>query len=448
MIKEIEDYLKEDIYPFHMPGHKRNKNFLNFNYNLYNYDMTEFSIMDNLHDANGIIKNLEENCAKTFGAYKSFILVNGSSCGIIASILATCTESDEILVLRSCHKSVYSGLIYSGVKPKYIYPVVDDKGLVIGLDLKELEEILSKNNNIKSVLITSPTYEGNVLDIKSISEIVHKYNKILIVDEAHGSHFKFHNIFPKTALEQNADIVIQSLHKTLPCFTQTSILHIGSNRVNLELLKLHLSMIQTSSPSYIFMVGVDNTINLLNNKSKELFNDYIKLLNNFRENILNLKNLSLYNNNNLDIGKLLFFINKDISGEKIYNILEKKYKLQFEMYTKNSVLAMTSVADRKEGYYRLYDALNKIDKNLDEFKDRDYKSKFNYPKSKLCLTPREAINKIGKRVDIKDSIGKVALEFITPYPPGVPIVVPGELLTSEVVDFLITNNFAQNIKVE
>lgn len=241
----LQKYINDNIYPFHMPGHKQGRA-LSID-DIMKIDITEVDGVDNLHNAKEVILESQRLTAKLFGAKETFYLVNGSSCGIIASILTVCSPNDKILVARNCHKSVYSGIIFAGGNPVYIMPeIIDDYNIAGGINVDKLKNIM--NNSIKAVLITSPTYEGFCSDIKTIADIVHSYNSILIVDEAHGAHFKFNDYFPNTALEQGADIVIQSVHKTLPSLTQTALLHIQGNRVDIYKLKQMLSMVQTSSP--------------------------------------------------------------------------------------------------------------------------------------------------------------------------------------------------------
>ena len=219
----LKNHSQQQYYPFHMPGHKAGR--LGAFTEILSQDITEITDFDNLHKPEGILLQSQKRCAELFGAEESFFLVNGSTSGILSSILSVCSAKDEIIVARNCHKSVYSALVLSGAKPIYILPEnIENADFLGSITLEQIQKAVTKNT--KAAIITSPTYEGITSNIAEISDFLHKKNILLIVDEAHGSHMKFHNYFPKTALQQNADIVIQSLHKTLPCPKQTAVLHI------------------------------------------------------------------------------------------------------------------------------------------------------------------------------------------------------------------------------
>ena len=441
--KELNIYIDEKVYPFHMPGHKRNPKYLSFEKPLINYDITELGNMDNLHDPDGLIREMNERCANIFGSQKSFLMVNGSSGGIIASIMSICKDGDSLLVARNCHKSVFNGLIYSGAYPKYIYPSITDMGLVGGINPSDIRNELEKDKNIKGVLITSPTYEGFTSDIETIAQIVHSYNKILIVDEAHGAHFNFSSNFPKTSLEQGADIVIQSLHKTLPSFTQTAVLHVQNNLVNRELLANNISMIQTTSPSYMLMTSIDICLNFLEKNSVYEFDAYTSRLKNFRKLLSECKNIRLiddelknkHNIKDIDISKLVFYINKKVSGKNIDKNLYSEHKIQLELSSDTHILALTSVADTEYGFKCLSDAIYCLNEKISGIEDREITA-YNYPKSKAALSPRQAITQDTKKVKLADSNNMVSAQFITPYPPGIPLIIPGELITCEIIQSL------------
>ena len=269
----LKNHSQQQYYPFHMPGHKAGR--LGAFTEILSQDITEITGFDNLHKPEGILLQSQKRCAKLFGAEESFFLVNGSTSGILSAILSVCNTEDEIVVARNCHKSVYSALVLSGAKPIYILPQsIENADFLGSITLEQIQKAVTKNT--KAVILTSPTYEGITSNISEISDFLHNKNILLIVDEAHGSHMKFHHFFPKTALEQNADIVIQSLHKTLPCPTQTAVLHIQGNRVNRNRLKQCLSMVQTSSPSYLFLSAIDYCCHWLEKEAKNDFECYVK----------------------------------------------------------------------------------------------------------------------------------------------------------------------------
>ncbi len=442
----LKDLSNKNIYPFHMPGHKRNKKFLNDFYDFINLDFTEIDETDNMHKPEGIIKNSKKIIAKTFGAEESYFLINGSSCGIIASIMACLSPNENILVARNCHISVYNGVVLSGASPIYIYPTIK-YNIPCGIDIKNIKKAVEKYKNIKAFILTSPTYEGFVCDIEKISNFLHKNNIILIVDEAHGAHFNFSHNFPKSAIQCGADIVIQSFHKTLPSFTQCGVLHLNSKIVDKDQLGKCLSMLQTTSPSYIFMMSIEYATNFCKN-NKALFEDYTLFLKHLRKQLKLLKNIKLIDNDILqnsniidfDISRLTFLINSNINGDYINNIL-KQNNIQLEMYGENHIIAISTICDDFNTLIKLKDILFKIDKNL-KFMDKQYK----YIKDDLIIkpniTPREAFysNKTLLNIDLCEN--KICGDFIIPYPPGIPVLAPGETITKE--DILKIKSYKNN----
>ena len=416
-----------------MPGHKRNEEFLRLSKEAVNFDITEIPDMDNLHEANSFIHDSQKRCAKLFGADESFYLVNGSTCGIIAAILSCVSENDLLLVARGSHKSVYSGIIYSGAKPVYVYPRINKYGFQSEIDPKDIHNAIKNNNNIKACLITSPTYEGLVSDIKEIAKICHENGIILIVDEAHGAHFKFSKYFPETALAQGADVVIQSFHKTLPAFTQSAVLHVKGSKININLLKKHLSMLQSSSPSYLLMLGLDNCIKLLEENGDHFFKDYLKTISYIRKELVNCKNIELVSTD--DIGKLTFYINREITGQGIEKLLRDNYKIQIELSSKHHFILMTSIADKKEGFLMLLNAILELDKKLNFYPAKNAFLPL-FPKPVYKIHPKEAIKHDLEKCSIKTAIGGISCDFFTPFPPGIPILVPGEEITKELADYI------------
>lgn len=438
LLERLMQYAKNPPYPFHMPGHKGGKKgaFVN----PFSFDITEIEGFDNLHHAEEILLEAQKKCAKTFGAEESFFMVNGSTGGMIAAILSICQKDDKILIARNCHKSVYSGLTFSGAVPVYVMPEwIEEYSMFGGISPKKIEEAFEKEKTIKAVVITSPTYEGFVSDIEKIAEIVHKNNAVLIVDEAHGAHMKFSNYFPKTALQCGADIVVQSMHKTLPALTQTALLHIQGKRADHQKLKQTLTMVQTSSPSYVFMASMDKCRELLEEEGKALFQTYVCCLKEFRKKIKYLKNTFLvgeeikkkYEIFDIDLGKLVF-INKNLSGQQLQKELLKNYHIQLEMNGFYHALAMTSIADTKEGFLMLYEALEKIEHSI-QLKEKLEKKQISFFVPQMKYTPFEAFSKQKEACILKNSVGKICAQSIIAYPPGIPIAVEGEAITDELL---------------
>lgn len=412
-----------------MPGHKRNKNFIG--QDLLNLDMTEIDGLDNLQNPNGIIKDAQENCAKIFGCHESFFVVNGASSAVMSAIFSVCNEHDEIIAMRNSHKSFYNALELSGVRAHYLY----GKNFWNAINYGELENLLRQKSKVKAVFITSPNYEGFCLDVKKISQLTHQYKKILIVDESHGSHFIFHEKFPLSAIKSGADIVINSLHKTLPCLTQSAVLHVNSNLIDTERVKKYLAMFQTSSPSYIFMSIIDSTLKKISQPN--FFDKYVKKLEDVRNILSNNKIIHLANKfdvknfgfNDLDISKLTFFVNSNINAEKI---LRDKFSIQIEMQGLNHFIALTSIADTDLGFEKLIHAINYLEKNC-EYKKLNFEQETPV-KLKTAFSVKQTNLKSKQYIELEKSLNKISADYITVYPPGIPLIIPGEIISQEIIE--------------
>lgn len=441
LYEKLKQYSQSNVYPFHMPGHKMGRGVQPEN--LFAIDITEIDGFDNLHKPENVIDKAQKLAAKTFGADETYFLVNGSSGGIIGSILAVCgnEEGKPIIIGRNSHKSVFDGLVLSGGSPRYVMPkVYQDCSVFAEVSPEDIEIVCNENPKSGAVIIVSPTYEGIVSDIKRISEIVHRHNMILIVDEAHGAHFSLNDYFPKSAVYLGADIVIQSLHKTLPAPTQTALLHVCGSRVNKQRLRKCLAMTQTSSPSYIFMGMIDKCRDYLDNKGKSDFDIYVENLRSLRNKLGKLKNIKLLDEENVidsvafdyDRGKIVVYSN-GINCVEIGNML-KKADIELEMCVQTHLIAMTSVSDTEDGFNRLAEALINIDKKIEE--NENLQNGFVFPAPKILFTPREAYFKGTKKMLLKDAVGKVSAEFVIPYPPGIPLLSPGEEITEEIMGII------------
>lgn len=448
----MKDFLEEyanNIYPFHMPGHKLGRLSPLDGQDLLKIDVTEVEGTDQLFEPSGIISDAQKRASEAYETIETFLLVNGSTCGILSAISGCCQTDGKILISRNCHKSVYNGILVNRLDPIYIYPdAIDDYHLIGGINPKELERCIIDQPDIRCVVITSPTYEGFTSDISAISQITKQYGVLLVVDEAHGAHFKFSEHFPKSALECGADVVIHSLHKTLPAFTQSALLHVNSSRVDIEKIKQYLSIYQTSSPSYVLMAGMDSCLDMIKNNGSMYFNDLISSVQSFRNKVKQFNYLDIigkeligkYNIHNMDISKLLFVGKKfEINGKNVDKILRNEFNIQIEMAMRSSFLALTSIADDETAFIKLYDALNAIDQKPDRYTfhsgnqadlkelkcDHDWSNK-NINK---VYTPYETSLKQVEQVRLKDAIDRICGQFIYIYPPGIPMLVPGERIT-------------------
>lgn len=445
--RELYEYGQKRIYPFHMPGHKR-QTVTEYLKNPYLEDITEITGFDNLHHAEGILKEAQEYAEKIFETDKSYFLINGSTAGILAAVSACTQRGGKILMARNCHKAAYHAVYLRNLRPVYLYPFWNETlGLNGGIDPEDVETELRTHKDIQAVLVTSPTYDGVVSDIKRISNIVHKYGVPLIVDEAHGAHFPFHDFFPESALYSGGDIVIQSLHKTLPSLTQTALLHLQSELVSREKLETFLGIYQTSSPSYILMGSISACLRYLEEQGKKSFDTFAVRVGKLRKRLKGLKNLSLAGSDltdrggifDLDLSKIVIFEpGNPWAGAFLHKELREKYGLELEMEAPGYVLALTSVMDTEEGFERLGEALEDIDFRLDQraggiFRDWEEDSSFKKEKKeehpRRIMTIAQAMENTMEERNLEDSKGKISGEFAYLYPPGIPLLVPGEEIT-------------------
>ena len=448
LYRQLKEYQESDYYGFHMPGHKRNEHLMDMDLP-YGIDITEIEGFDDLHHADGILKSAQERAARVFGAEESFFLVNGSTVGILSAILGSTKRGDKILVARHCHKSIYHGIFMNELQPVYLYPQFSSElQMNTEISVSAVKTALKEHSDIVAVVIVSPTYEGVISDVEAIAEEVHKSGIPLIVDQAHGAHFGFHPYFEENANAKGADVVIQSLHKTLPSLTQTAVLHINGSIANRKKIKRYLDMLQSSSPSYILMASIDACVAMLEEKGAGLFEEYTKNLDEFWQQAAGLKRLRVLESEHFDRSKIVVSVkNTDLTSKELYQILLEDYHLQMEMVGGTYVLALSSVGDTKEGLWRLAQALLTIDEEINARMNRlgiqapEREGTF-LPRTECVYTSaqiaqmREETPEDVQAVRWEDSLGMVSMEYAYLYPPGSPLVVPGERISQDVIDRL------------
>ena len=373
----IKDYLRHSRYPFHMPGHKRNEALCPDGSGV-RYDFTEIDGFDNLYNAQEMIAESEEKAAELFGADRTFFLVNGSTVGIMAAIMAAGEMDPEkrslFIIGPDCHKSVYNalklgkltGITADGKSAEKEEALTTLAQMERELDWQSLPERIActlenHRDAVSAVVITSPSYEGIMSDMRRIAQIAHENGAILIVDEAHGTHLGMHPYFPENSNRLGADIVIQSMHKTMTGLTQTALLHVNGDRVNDRRIMHYLEMLQTSSPSYLLMNSIDACVALLKERGEELFDAYVKRLDHFRAEAANLRHIKLFEMEHYDRGKIVLTTDGRFTIQELYCALRDDYQIQLEMLGNDYALAMTSFADTDEGFDRLMSALKDID---------------------------------------------------------------------------------------
>ncbi len=488
------------MYPFHMPGHKRNIEGTPMK-GAFRCDITEIDNFDNLHDAKGVLLEAQRRANELYGADETFFLVNGSTSGVLSALSAVAGEGESILAARGSHKSFYHAAYLRKLNIKYLpYKQDSEYGIPEGYEVGDIEPLIS--DDIKAVFITSPTYEGKCSDIRGIAEACHRHGIPLIVDAAHGAHFlpgqdkciekmhadnaeKYKNndyemhvdyvqpyesdvnnarvdkeqfingartgkedsegmyeSLPENAVAQGADIVIHSVHKTLPSMTQTALLHVQGELVDRERLKRFLKIYQSSSPSYILMASIDLCIEEMRTNRKEFIEKLLKYRNKIQKETADCEHLDVPGKDVIaDAAKVLISVkNATMTGQELYDILREEYKLQLEMAGDDYVLAIITGWDKEEGIDRLIKAVKDIDATTKACVDKlsnetssamCRSSVMELPDKKMSLS--EAWDADREMVDLHDAGGRIAGEFVNLYPPGIPIVVPGEVFSKGVI---------------
>ena len=464
LFQKLEEYAQSDYYPYHMPGHKR-RLAGNVLAEVSRWDITEIDGFDNLHAAEDILKRIQEKAAKIYGADESYFLVNGSTSGILSAISATIPQNGKLLMTRGCHKAVYHAAYLRNLEIQYLYPGVHPQfGCNLPVTAEEIAQALEADHEIDAVCIVSPTYEGLVADVEEIAKVVHEKGLPLIVDEAHGAHLGFHPAWPQSSVTQGADIVIQSLHKTLPAPTQTAVLHVNGNRIHRKELQKYLRIYQTSSPSYLFLAAMEEAIEITSNRAEELFGTFLQNWTKMCDTLKKCRHLHFPAVPGMDIGKLVIADKSNtFSGQQLYEKLLHQYHLQPEMAAGRYVLMMFTIGDTSEGYERLTKALLEIDKECEKqavLQIESMQSMGEATVSDVSIAKRnpaglpqvsvlpvryslwESWGQDTKEVEMKRAAGCVAGDFINMYPPGIPLIVPGEVFTEELCIYI--QNCIQN----
>lgn len=444
--------------PFHMPGHKLGSFGDMKEIDFTALDVTEANGLDNLYEAEGIIKEAMEKMQNFYGSYGTIFLTNGSTAGILASLMTVCAPGDQILVARNCHHSVWHALVLIGAIPVYIQPQYDESnGLMTQVTHETIEVALKLYPEVKGAILVSPTYEGIVSDIKGIAKVLHERDKVLIVDEAHGAHFVVDGAFPESSIHQGADLVIQSMHKTLPTLTQSALLHRGTDRIDEKKLIKSLRMVQTSSPSYVMMGVMDYMRDYMEQHREEIRESYIKPLKLMRRRLMGMKKLQLLEMpyGIYDMSKVVVFTNgSGIDGYTLGQYLEERYQIVVEAMLPNQIILMTTLADTEETLSYLEEALLTIDEELAINKkiqsDDIYCTLLGSILTQVeavCIsemTPREVYYSDSKWLPLEDCYGKIATENIMLYPPGIPIICIGERISKTHIGLM--NQYKDRLK--
>lgn len=447
LYEKLVELNNSDMYPLHMPGHKRNPDSGAMS-QIYGIDITEIDGFDDLHAPDGILLDMSVQAARLYGADRAYISVNGSTAANEAAIMGLACQGDEILIARNSHKSVYYAVEMAGANPIYFFP-----GKIPGTDIYDvasadcIEKKLVEHPNCKLVVITSPTYEGLIADIDSISKKVHSHGAVLIVDAAHGAHLNFMWDGKYNPLKQGADIVITSLHKMLPAPTQTALLLLNSSVRNFKSIEHYMHMLQTSSPSYILMAGVGEALKYIETDAKEDMDSLLNEINTLHSRLCGCEHIQisqdLFGAKVCDPCKLIIYSpTGEMTGREIYDMLRDKYHIQCEMCGADYALGILSVMDTHDGFERIAEALIKMDAELadspvEHTEAGDLSEAVLEAFNPRCVMSAKAALQLPTCEKLIDEAqGKTAAEYIIVYPPGMPLIVPGEIISKEVIGII------------
>jgi arginine/lysine/ornithine decarboxylase len=441
---------KRGMTSFHTPGHKNGqgidpklRSFTGTK--LYDLDVTVFPEVDSLHDPVGPIKKAQQLMAQAYGVRYSQFLVNGSSVGNMAMIMAVCHPGDSIILSRNAHKSTLAGIIMSGVWPIWIQPKIDQHlDIIFDSDATQVENALRQFPEAKAVFVTSPTYNGVATDLRKIAQICHERGKILIVDEAHGPHLKFHPDLPVSAVEVGADMCVQSTHKILSALSQGSVLHVNSDMVDISRVRKILSLLQTTSPNYLILASLDAARRQVFFQGGKIFSRLIRLANEARERINRMERIYCFTQGeirakgyDLDVTKLTLNVTRTgLSGHDVEHILAFEYGIQVDCADLFNLIAIMGTGTTRHDVEKLLNALEEIDRK-EPGEEMNWVLQLPSLSTEMVMIPRDVfLLHRSKRVPLSKAAGHISAQTLTPYPPGIPVLIPGERITKEIVEFL------------
>lgn len=393
------------------------------------FDVTETIGTDNLLHPQDVILKSMENLKRIYGSKKSYYLTGGSTISNHIALKSITKEGDRVLIERNAHRSILNGCILNKLKTEFMYPSYDKKTkLFLPLSPQIIESYLKKYKDIKLVILTSPTYYGMVLNIREIAEVVHKYGAYLLVDEAHGSHLNFldKNL---SALSGGADIIVQSPHKTLPCLTGSSFIHVGSSKVNIERLEKVISMISSTSPSYLMLLSMERALEYMEEEGRENLKNVLNLIKELKN---DLKDKYFFYESDFHDPTKLLFAKENVSGSQILRELFKK-NIRLEMADINYALALVGPVDSEKTLVPLKKAMREI--NL---KEENFKDIYRQVLPEKIMEMYETFERESQFINYTEAAGRISADTICPYPPGSPIIVPGELIDQDVIDTIGT----------
>ncbi|MEG6617131.1 aminotransferase class I/II-fold pyridoxal phosphate-dependent enzyme [Peptococcaceae bacterium 1198_IL3148] len=446
LISALLNYVKKGHVGLHVPGHRQGvaipEEMANLKNEIFQYDLTELPGLDDLHHPEEAIAKAQTLAAQLYGCRNSYFMVNGTSGGLAALVLACCGPNDEIIIPRNVHRSILTGLILSGAKPVYIYPpALTGFGFTTVPSGQQLNHCICQHPGARAVLMVHPTYYGVTGNLSEIADITHRAGLPLLVDEAHGAHLRFFDQLPADALQCGADAVVQSTHKVGGALTQASMLHLNSDRVDQTRLEACLKMMQTTSPSYLLMASLDAARRQLAESGQRLIKQSYETARYLRAKLKALPGIEVLEkhhlNDTLAMDETRLVINTSkigLTGYQVFDLLSAA-GVQVEMADYHNIVAVLGLNADKGAGQSLYNGLLKIVKKYSGQKLLD--ATLNPPEAVVMVTPREAWLAKTLRIPLEQAVGKVCGDSISVYPPGIPAVCPGELITQELLEYLL-----------
>lgn len=443
----LEEFKKKRIVPFDVPGHKRGRGNPELTAFLgeqaVSVDVNSMKPLDNLCHPVSVIKEAEELAAEAFGAAHAFFMVNGTTSAVQGMVLTACKAGDKIILPRNVHRSVINALVLCGAVPVYVNPEMDKNlGIALGMSLNQVEKAIKENPEAKAILVNNPTYYGICSDLRGIVKLAHQHNMLVLADEAHGAHLYFGKNLPVTAMAAGADMASVSMHKSGGSLTQSSFMLMGPS-VNVGYARQIVNLTQTTSGSYLLLSSLDLSRRNLALNGERIFDDVINLAEYVRNEINQIGNYyafsrELVNGDSIfdfDVTKLsVHTLDIGLAGIEVYDLLRDEYDIQIEFGDIGNILAYVSVGDRKRDVERLISALSEIRRRYSTDKSGLITQEYIDPE--VVITPQEAFYADKESLSLRDTEGRVCSEFVMCYPPGIPILAPGERITKEIIEYI------------
>lgn len=447
ILEALEEFKKMRIVPFDVPGHKRgrgNPELTNFlGEKCLTVDVNSMKQLDNLCHPVSVIKEAEELAADAFGAAHAFFMVNGTTSSVQAMLLSVLKKGDKIILPRNVHRSVINALILCGAVPIYINPETNERlGIALGMTVSSIEKAIQEHPDAKAVLVNNPTYYGICSNLRAITELAHRSHMLVLADEAHGTHLYFGKGLPVPAMAAGADLSSVSMHKSGGSLTQSSFLLCGRN-VNHNYVRQIINLTQTTSGSYLLLSSLDISRKNLALNGRKIFGHVCELAGYAREEINQLGDYYAYSSElingdsifDFDITKLsVNTLEIGLAGIEVYDLLRDEYDIQIEFGDIGNILAYISVGDSPKQIERLIGALSEIKRCYK--KGKSGLQKYEYMNPTVVLSPQEAFYADKELVPVRNSSGRICSEFVMCYPPGIPILAPGERITKEITDYI------------